>query len=116
MSVAETAAVGCGLPLLEAKLAPPLLREGTIPRRAVLVLDDVHLLQRRVCRAVVASLVESVPPGSQVLLTTRAVLDLPYARLRAERQLIELGTSDLRLSDAEAAAVLCAAGASPSEA
>jgi LuxR family transcriptional regulator, maltose regulon positive regulatory protein len=217
MSAAETAAVGCGLPLLEAKLAPPLLREGTIPRRALLdrlragrrrrvaiveapagygkttvaatwaredgrrvawyslhehddnprvllghltaaltragvdvglllqpagsvrtrparmtaalangfrcapeptllVLDGVHLLRHRVCRAVVASLVENVPPGSQVLLTTRTALDLPYERLRAERRLVELGTGDLRLSDAEAAAVLRAAGASPSDA
>jgi LuxR family transcriptional regulator, maltose regulon positive regulatory protein len=85
------------------------------PEPVLLVLDDVHLLERRVCRAVVASVVENVAPGSQVLLTSRTALDLPCERLRAERQLLELGTTDLRMTDPDAAALLRAAGASSGE-
>jgi hypothetical protein len=54
------------------------------PEPTLLVLDGVHLLRHRVCRAVVASLVENVPPGSQVLLTTRTVAR-PSVRAPARR-------------------------------
>jgi LuxR family maltose regulon positive regulatory protein len=57
----------------------------------------------------VAFLLEHLPPGLRLVLTSRADPPLPLARLRAHGQLAELRTAELRFTDQEAAALLAAA-------
>ena len=72
----------------------------------VLVLDDVHLLHDRECRDAVSVLADHVPPGSRLVLAGRDEPPLRVARLRAEGRLLEIGSADLALDRAEAAALL----------
>jgi LuxR family transcriptional regulator, maltose regulon positive regulatory protein len=83
---------------------------GSIEHPAVLVLDDVHVLNDRDCLDVLGALRAVVPHGSQLMLAGRAEPQLGLARLRAERRVAELGTDDLAFSSIEAEALLSAAG------
>jgi hypothetical protein len=58
---------------------------------SVLVLDDAHLLQNWDCLEAVASLIDDLPPGSQIAIASRGEPPLPFARLRAEGRVVELG-------------------------
>ena len=75
-------------------------------RPAVLVLDDVHLLQNWDCLEAVASLIEFLPPGSQFAIAGRGEPPLPFARLRAEGRVVELGAGDLAMDRQEAGSLL----------
>jgi LuxR family maltose regulon positive regulatory protein len=75
-----------------------------------LVLDDVHVLHDRECRAALSVLADHVPPGSRLALAGRAALPLRVARLRAEGKIMEIGPEDLSLTRAEAASLLRDAG------
>jgi len=74
--------------------------------RAVLVLDDYHLIEMQAVHASLAFLLEHRPAGLQLLLTSRADPPLPLARLRARGQLAELRERELRFTAEEAGAVL----------
>ena len=75
-------------------------------RPAVLVLDDVHLLQSWDCLEAVASLIDYLPPGSQFAIAGRGEPPLPFARLRAEGRVVELGAGDLAMDRQEAGSLL----------
>jgi LuxR family maltose regulon positive regulatory protein len=83
---------------------------SVLKRPMVLVLDDLHALANPVCLDVLAGLVEHVPAGSQVAIASREEPPLPLARWRMEGRLHEVGVTDLRLHEAEAEALLRAAG------
>jgi LuxR family transcriptional regulator, maltose regulon positive regulatory protein len=74
-----------------------------------LVLDDVHVLHNRECRAALSVLADHVPAGSRLALAGRAEPPLRIARLRAEGKILEIGPQDLSLTRAEAASLLRAA-------
>jgi LuxR family maltose regulon positive regulatory protein len=76
----------------------------------VVVLDDVHALSNPSSLSVIASLVDYVPPGSQLALGSRHQIALPLARWRARGMLLEIGVADLRLDDGEADLLLKGAG------
>jgi LuxR family transcriptional regulator, maltose regulon positive regulatory protein len=76
----------------------------------VLVLDDVHLLHNRECRAALSVLADHVPDRSRLVLAGRAEPPLRIARLRAEGRITEIGPGDLSLTVEEAAALLHDAG------
>jgi LuxR family transcriptional regulator, maltose regulon positive regulatory protein len=76
----------------------------------VLVLDDVHVLQNRECRAALSVLADHVPDGSRLVLAGRAEPPLRIARLRAEGRILEIGPDDLSLTVEEAALLLRNAG------
>jgi LuxR family transcriptional regulator, maltose regulon positive regulatory protein len=76
----------------------------------VLVLDDVHVLHDRECRAALSVLADHVPGGSRLVLAGRAEPPLRIARLRAEGKILEIGPGDLSLNLGEAAALLHNAG------
>jgi len=80
----------------------------TVP--VVLVLDDVHLLHNRECRAGLSVLADHVPKGSLLVLAGRAEPPLRIARLRAEGRILEIGPADLALSAEEAGSLLRQAG------
>ena len=92
-----------GLPRLGAALAAR-------PRPVVLVLDDVHELENPECLDALVALLPHVPQGSQLVLSGRAEAKLKLAKLRADGELLELGPAALALTDAEAFALLEAAG------
>jgi LuxR family maltose regulon positive regulatory protein len=79
---------------------------GAVQTPFVLVFDDVHELQERDCLDALAALSVHVPDGSQLVLSGRREAALPIARIRTEGRLLELGSHELALSDAEAHALL----------
>ncbi len=72
----------------------------------VLVLDDVHVLHNRECRAALSVLADHVPAGSRLALAGRAEPPLRIARLRAEGKILEIGPGDLSLTCEEASSLL----------
>jgi LuxR family maltose regulon positive regulatory protein len=71
-----------------------------------LVLDDVHALHNRECRAALSVLADHVPAGSRLVLAGRAEPPLRIARLRVEGKVVEVGPGDLALTREEASALL----------
>lgn len=79
---------------------------ATVPDNFVLVLDDYHLIDAKPVDAVLAFLIEHLPPRMHLVITTREDPNLPLSRLRARDQLTELRASDLRFTASEAAEFL----------
>ena len=75
-----------------------------------LVLDDVHVLHNRECRAALSVLADHVPDRSRLVLAGRAEPPLRTGRLRAEGRILEIGPADLSLTREEAAGLLREAG------
>ena len=82
----------------------------------MLVLDDVHELENHDCLDALPALLLHVPQGSQLVLSGRTEARLGLPKLRADGELLELGPAALALNDAEAHALLVAAGADVTEA
>jgi LuxR family maltose regulon positive regulatory protein len=76
----------------------------------VLVLDDVHVLHDRECRAALSALADHVPDGSRLVLTGRTRPPLRVARLRAEGRIMEIGPRVLSFTPEEASSLLRNAG------
>jgi LuxR family maltose regulon positive regulatory protein len=79
-------------------------------RPGVLILDDAHRLVDRTCLDALAALLELLPPGFQVALGARTAPDLPFGRLRANRQLLEIGRDELAFDAAETVALAAGVG------
>jgi LuxR family maltose regulon positive regulatory protein len=88
------------LPALQAILA-----EAAVPRGLTLALDDWHLVTEPMCHHQLAALAGMLPPGCQLLISSRHPPSMPVARLRANGRLLEIGQADLRLSEPQAAAL-----------
>ena len=84
------------------------LAELTAPM--ALVLDDFHRPRDRAVYDPIEELLERLPPPIQLVVATRSDPQLPLGRLRASRDLLEFRVADLRFDDAEARAMLEAAG------
>jgi LuxR family maltose regulon positive regulatory protein len=67
----------------------------------VLVLDDYHVITSESIQRGMTFLLEHLPPGLHLILSTRSDPPLPLARLRAHGQLCEVRTADLRFGAAE---------------
>jgi LuxR family transcriptional regulator, maltose regulon positive regulatory protein len=98
-----------GLPRVGAALA-------AMPEPIVLVLDDVHELRHPDCTDALEPLSKHLTGGSQLVLSGRAESGATLARMRANRQLVEVGATDLALSDSEARSLLATAEVKVSEA
>ena len=72
----------------------------------LLVLDDYHLIDAQPVHAALTFLLEHLPAGLRLVLTSRSDPPLPLARLRARGQLAELRVGELRFTPGEAAALL----------
>jgi LuxR family transcriptional regulator, maltose regulon positive regulatory protein len=75
-----------------------------------LVLDHVELVSNQDCRDAVAELALHLPAGSQLAVATRSAPPLPMARLRAAREVVEVGVDDLAMDAADARVLLEAVG------
>lgn len=81
-----------------------------LDRPFVLILDDVHRLHARGTLDLVRTIVEHLPPGSQLAMATRAEPALPLANWALHRDLVRIGPQDLAMTRGEAEALLRAAG------
>ena len=72
----------------------------------LLVLDDYHLVDVEAVHQSLTFLLEHLPPGVHVVLSSRADPPLPLARLRGRGQLVELRAAELRFTMDEAADLL----------
>jgi LuxR family transcriptional regulator, maltose regulon positive regulatory protein len=81
-----------------------------LARPLVLVLDDLHTVTSPACLDVLTALLDYVPAGSQIAVTSREAPPLPVGRWRAQGRVQELGVTDLRLDEREAGLLLAAAG------
>ena len=79
---------------------------------AILILDDAHRLVDRTCLDALVALIDHLPDGFQIALAGRAEPDLNLARLRARRDLLEIGASELALDVDETGRLTAAAGRS----
>ena len=86
----------------------PRLREwiGHWTRPFVLVIDDLHAIGSRESLSVITCAVDALPPGCQVAIASRAEVQLPLGRIRAERQLVELTSDDLAMTREESGELL----------
>ncbi len=94
-------------PLPEAVLA--VLTNDLVERGGgdfVLVLDDYHVITADPIQGGMTFLLEHLPSHMHLILATRADPPLPLARLRAQGQLSEVRTADLRFGTVEASAFL----------
>lgn len=93
-------------PPIESILIALLNDIAAIPAPFILVLDDYHVVDAPAVDAATSFLLEHMPPGMQLVITTREDPQLPLARFRARGQLTEVRAADLRFSLTEAAAFL----------
>ena len=96
-----------------ASLVTPLVNDLATATPLTLVLDDFHLLTDTTVQQAVQFLLEHLPPGQHLLISTRQEPPLRLARLRASDHVTEIRERDLRFSAEEAAAFLRAALPSP---
>lgn len=68
---------------------------SAISQEFVLILDDYHIIQNPQVHLVLTNLLEYSPKHMHILISSRSRPRLPLARLRAYRQLYELGPDDL---------------------
>jgi len=100
--------------LLTAAQFPPAERVVTllindladVPEDVVLVLDDYHLIRTSQVHTWLELLIKHLPPQLHLVLATRSDPPLPLARWRAQGQLNELRSADLRFTLEETEAFL----------
>jgi LuxR family maltose regulon positive regulatory protein len=93
-------------PSTEVVLTALINQITALPDRVLLVLDDYHLIEAQEIRGAVAFLLQYLPPQMNLAIATREDPHLPFARLRARGQLIELRAAQLRFTSSEAAEFL----------
>lgn len=71
---------------------------GQLTEPLCLVLDDLHCLHEPFLHDALAFMIERLPPQLHLILTSRTIPPFSLARLRAQRQLTEIYTQDLRFS------------------
>jgi LuxR family maltose regulon positive regulatory protein len=72
----------------------------------LLVLDDYHTVAHPEIDDSLLFFIEHMPPNFHLIVTSRVDPNLPLARLRVRRELVEIRTDDLRFTSAEAAVFL----------
>jgi LuxR family maltose regulon positive regulatory protein len=78
------------------------LTEGTKARSLALMLDDYHVLEQPRVHETVQFLLNNLPAGCHLIISSRADPPFSLSRLRAQRQLVELRMDDLRFTHDEA--------------
>ncbi|XVA04079.1 hypothetical protein ACQ86I_11015 [Prescottella equi] len=81
-------------------------RLSSAGRPTVLVLDDAHEVRDDVALGVLASLVDSAPAHSTVVVACRRTPDLPFSRYALDGTLTWIGWEELALGRPEAAAIV----------
>jgi LuxR family maltose regulon positive regulatory protein len=90
-------------------LLPTFGRALRLDDPIVLVLDDVHAVRTDAAQRCIDGFATYLPPGSQVVLVGRTLPAGALARRRMRDDVVEVDTTDLAMSDDEAAAFFAAA-------
>ncbi|MBI1294666.1 hypothetical protein GC175_06870 [bacterium] len=93
-------------PALQPLLARLINEIVSCSAQFLLVLDDYHTVAHPEIDDSLLFFIEHMPPNFHLILTSRVDPNLPLARLRVRRELVEIRTDDLRFSPAEAAVFL----------
>ncbi len=89
------------------QLAEQLVRDvAALPRRLLLILDDYHVVTDPSIHVFVETVLRYAVPSLSFLLLSRYHPPFTVARLRSQRQLVELHLRDLQLTQAETAELL----------
>jgi LuxR family maltose regulon positive regulatory protein len=95
-----------GRALYDAAL-PALINDlATLDEDVHLVLDDYHVLTDPELHRSVAYLLAHQPPRLHLMIATRSDPPLPFARLRAHGEILEIRAKDLAFTDTEATTML----------
>ena len=97
-------------PRIDEAVLPLLAAELDERSPFVLVLDDAHFVTAKPSLAILAFIADRIPAGSQLMLVTRDSPELPLARLRANGELVEIGTALIALDPEETRAVAASVG------
>jgi hypothetical protein len=93
-------------PRIEA-LAGALINEmAVLPGELDLIFDDYHLIDSESVHRIVSFLLEHLPEGAHLILSSRIDPPLPLPRLRARHQVAEIGSAELAFTPEETAAFL----------
>ena len=79
---------------------------AALPGGLELVLDDYHAVDSEGVHRIVTVLLEHLPEGKHLLISSRVDPPLPLSRLRARDQMVRLGAQELAFTREEAAAFL----------
>jgi LuxR family transcriptional regulator, maltose regulon positive regulatory protein len=103
---ASLAALGGGADIASFVLPPAINELAAAHPDLALVIDDYHLIRNPAIHAQVEQLLDHLPDGVQVVISTRADPPLPLSRWRGRGRLAELRAADLRFSGADASALM----------
>ena len=95
-----------GADVLQVVLRILLNELAKVTGQIVLILDDYHLVVNQAIDEQMAFFITRMPPNIHVVLATRSDPLLPLARLRANGELLEVRTDDLRFESIEASYLL----------
>jgi LuxR family maltose regulon positive regulatory protein len=76
----------------------------------LVVIDDAQRVTDQRCLDALAEFVTYLPEASEVVIASRAPVDLPFSRWRADGSLLEIGTDELAMDDDEAATLVSHVG------
>ena len=93
-------------PRMEAVLGALINELADLPGEVAVVLDDYHAIDSEGVHRIVSFLLERLPEGAHLVVSSRIDPPLPLARLRARGQMTELHAGDLRFTPEQAAAFL----------
>ena len=82
----------------------------SIGEPVTVVLDHLEVITSKDCQAAIEEFALRVPQGWQLAMASRERLPIPDARLRVERQIVEIDVADLAMTGNEARALLSGAG------
>jgi LuxR family maltose regulon positive regulatory protein len=92
--------------ILESTLVAVINRLIEEQLEPALVLDDYHLIENPTIHATLIHVIENLPTGARLVLSTRVDPPFPLSRLRGRGQLAELRFDHLRFTSQEAAAFM----------
>ena len=93
-------------PRIEALSAAFINELAALPGELTIVLDDYHVINSEAVHGVLSFLLEHLPEGVHLVISSRIGPPLPLSRLRARNQMAELGAADLPFTIEEAATFL----------
>src|SRR4051794_19120146 len=94
-----------------AQIATTLVRSlAARHQEFVLVIDDADAFAPEVLRRIVEPMLQALPVGATVAVTSRTEPALPVGRLRAHRAIVEVRMADFAMTAADAGSLLRGAG------
>lgn len=88
-------------PPLEYALAGLINEIAALSLPVILALDDYHLIDNAAVHSGMTFFIEHLPPNAHIFISTRKDPPMPLARLRAQKNLFEMRSEDLRFTSQE---------------